>query len=374
MDNNSSDENTINNIMNIYLLKENNSDSWNVLNKEITKENADEGIFSYIKNKINEEPNNELNLDIIDYIIDKGSNSFIDKIFQPGFFDLLTDKTIENNNKNLEIKQKSLFLIKKWFDKFNDKYKALLEKYNKYKNEGIVFPEKSFKTYDKYIQINKKNNEEKKDLNLNYIEEMKTHIINLPKEVNLVEMKESKINDGNNITNYTNNNTNVPIDNPPVFKALENPFEENDTNLLENLDFPDDDQFDNKFSDIRTSDIPIYFKTLRSKSLVENYSEFVVDNGDIPTSNEMSNENSEVKNENNIKEEKKDTAIENNNNKIDSIKTNNEQQVPKNNKMSTNMNDILLRKKRENYTSTYKNYRNDPLLFENKWKKKNFRM
>ena len=363
MENNSSDESDIKNIMNIYLLNENNSNSWNLFYNDISEENPNEKIFSYIKNKINEEPNNELNCDIIDYIIDKGSNLFIDKIFQQDFFDLLTDRTIENNKENLEIKEKSLFLIKKWVNKFNDKYKTLTEKYNKYKNDGILFPEKTFKTYDKYIKINIKNNEENKDLN--YISEMKKHINSLPKEVNLVEVKESKTNVENNNNDYTNNN-NEPAESTPVFKALENPFEENNDNLLENLDFPDDEQFDNKFSDIRTSEIPTYFKTLRNKSIVENSSQFIVDNEDIP--NDYPNNINEITNEKKINEEQKD-GTENNDNKKDDKKTNNEQK-PKNPKISTNMNDILKTKKTENYTSTYKNYRNDPLLFENKWKEK----
>ena len=56
---------------------------------------------------------------------------------------------------------------------------------------------------------------------------MKTQINNLPKEVNLLEIKENKINERNNITNYTNNNNEQPV-NRTVFKALDNQFEENE--------------------------------------------------------------------------------------------------------------------------------------------------
>ena len=353
---NSNDENDTKNIMNIYLLNGENKESWDLFNLDITKDNPNENIIFYLKNKIKEEPNNELTLDIIDFIIDKGSNSIIDKLFNQDFFDLLTNQTIEINNNNSKIKDKSLFLIKKWVDKFKDKYILLIEKYNKYKNEGQIFPEIIDKTYNNYIQIDeeKKNKGENKDIyDFDYLKD----------QINNIE-KENKINNENsNKKTDEENNTN--------FNSLDNPFEDNYGNLLENIDFPEDDQFQNKFSNLRTSEIPTYFKTLRSKSIVENTTILKSKN---PNQNfnqnniRENNENNiiEENNENNIIKEN-DEKIENNGgvNKIDN------EQNKKEIKQPTNMNDIFNNNnKNDNYTSTFKNYKSNPILFQNKWNEK----
>ena len=343
------DEKDIKNIMNIYLLNGNSKESWDLLNLEINKDNSNEKIIFYLKNKINEDPNNELNLDIIDFIIDKGSNSFLDKIFQKDFLDFFTNKTIEINNNNSKIKDKSLFLIKKWVDKFKDKYILLLEKYNKYKNEGQIFPDIIFKTYNNYIQIdeNKNNNEENKELyDFNNI---KVQINNIENNIN---------NENINKKNDEENNTN--------FNSLDNPFEENYDNLFENIDFPEDDKFENKFSNLRTSEIPTYFKTLRSKSIVENTTNLKANN---PNQN-----NAEGNNENNIiKESNENNNIKQNNEKIENNANNdkiNNNQNKKEIKKVTNMNEIFNNCKNDNYTSTFRNYKTNPILFQNKWNEK----
>ena len=69
----------------------------------------------------------------------------------------------------------------------------------------------------------------------------------------------------NNVVEKSDNN----FENNTNFNALDNPFEENYDNLLENIDFPEDDKYQIKFSNLRTSEIPMYFKNLRSKSIVE---------------------------------------------------------------------------------------------------------
>ena len=68
----------------------------------------------------------------------------------------------------------------------------------------------------------------------------------------------------NNVVEKSDNN----FENNTNFNALDNPFEENYDNLLESIDFPEDDKYQNKFSNLRTSEIPMYFKNLRSKSIL----------------------------------------------------------------------------------------------------------
>ena len=144
---------------------------------------------------------------------------------------------------------------------------------------------------------------------------------------------------------------------------IKRPFEENYDNLFENIDFPEDDKYQNKFSNLRTSEIPTYFKTLRSKSIVENTTNLKANN----QNQNMDKNNIEINNESNIIKENNEDNIndENKNNKI-----NNDEQNQKENKKVTKMNEIFNVSKNDNYTSTFKNYKTNPILFQNKWNEK----
>ena len=308
MDNSIEEKNT-KNIEDIYSLKGNNKELWESFKSDINKENQNDNIINFIKNKLLEDPNNKLNLDVIDYIIDKGSDEIIGKIFQKDFFDIFINKTIINNNENIKNQEIPLYLLQKWSNKFNEKYKLLIEKYRELKNNGITFPEIQIKTYEKYLQ-NENNNE-------------------------------------NNIEN-NNNDNNIGEIGLELY-AMDNPFDENNDNLYENIDFPEDDKFENKFSNLRTSDIPSYFKCLRTKSVIENINLNDKENNEN-INNEESNENKDDKeNKNKIEEEKKKEPEQ---------------------KKNTNMNVILNTQNKYNWTSTFQNYRENPLLFQNRWKEK----
>ncbi len=309
MDNSIEEKNT-KNIADIYSLKGNNKELWESFKSDINKENQNDNIINFIKNKLLEDPNNKLNFDVIDYIIDKGSDEIIGKIFQKDFFDIFINKTIINNNENIKNQEIPLYLLQKWSNKFNEKYKLLIEKYRELKNNGITFPEIQIKTYEKYLQNENNNNE-------------------------------------NNIEN-NNNDNNIGEIGLELY-ALDNPFDENNDNLYENIDFPEDDKFENKFSNLRTSDIPSYFKCLRTKSVIENINLNDKENNEN-INNEESNENKDDKeNKNKIEEEKKKEPEQ---------------------KKNTNMNVILNTQNKYNWTSTFQNYRENPLLFQNRWKEK----
>ena len=119
-------EEDLQNIINIYSLNGNIKQLWDYFSSDINNDNLNEKIILFIKDKLSEQINIELTQDIIDYIIDKGSNSIIDKIFNQDFFDLFINKTIENKNENNLIEEKSLFLIQKWVKKFSGKYQILI--------------------------------------------------------------------------------------------------------------------------------------------------------------------------------------------------------------------------------------------------------
>jgi hypothetical protein len=60
------------NLENIYLFDGSNKGDWEFFLKDITNESFCEKIVSCILNYINTQPKNELNLDIVDYILDFG--------------------------------------------------------------------------------------------------------------------------------------------------------------------------------------------------------------------------------------------------------------------------------------------------------------
>ena len=109
---NPNEENIYKNIDNIYLYEGNSKDSWINLITDINDENKNEKNISYIKNKLLQKQNNELTLDIIDFIIEKGTKTIIDIIFKEDFFNILIN-TIIDDNTNINIQQKFLFLIQK---------------------------------------------------------------------------------------------------------------------------------------------------------------------------------------------------------------------------------------------------------------------
>ena len=156
------EEKGIQNIINIYSLNGNIKQLWDYFSSDINNDNLNEKIILFIKDKLSEQINIELTQDIVDYIIDKGSNSIIDRIFNQEFFELFINKTIENKSENNLIEEKSLFLIQKWVKKFSGKYQILIEIYNKYKKDGKSFPE-IINTYNKYTNINENNNDNLKE-------------------------------------------------------------------------------------------------------------------------------------------------------------------------------------------------------------------
>jgi hypothetical protein len=302
---NSKEDNPKNNIIKLYELKGNNKELWEKLTTNIKNGNQIKKIINFINNKLIEEPYNELNLYLLDYIIDIGNDSIIDQIFDQDGFYIFVNTTIFHNKDNKTIQDISLYLVEKWYNRFKEKYKSLMDQYKEFKNEGKEFPQNKIVTYEKYIKIENEN-----------------------------DTKEQNNNDKEN----TDNGDEIK------YNALENPFEDTYENLLEEVDFPEDEQFNNQFSNLRTSDIPTYFKTLRNKSIVveDNYNPKNKDNknqSDFEIIDEINEEYKDSDNNNNKKEEEKKKENNNSNNK-------------------------------NNWSSTFINYRKDPVLFQNKYKDK----
>lgn len=153
---------------------------------------------------------------------------------------------------------------------------------------------------------------------------------------------------------------------PPI-----NPFDENGE--LEDIDFPEEEVYPFIYSNLSKSEIPNYLRTLRSKSIIEY------------TENLQRLKQIKINEENIIHEEGINES--NNDNKIEEL--NQQEDYIGKSRTVTNMKDFFnskdIHKDFNNnipiptpaptssnpiYTSTVKNYRADPALFQNKWKEK----
>ena len=142
-----------------------------------------------------------------------------------------------------------------------------------------------------------------------------------------------------------------------------NPFDENGE--LEDIDFPEGEVYPFIYSNLSKSEIPDYLRTLRSKSIIE-YAE-----------NLQKLKNIEINEENIIHEESINES--NSDNKITEV--NQQEDYIGKSRTYTSMTDFFKNVNNNNYiptptpsnpnfTSTVKNYRSDPALFQNKWKEK----
>lgn len=112
-------------------------------------------IKTKLEQSLNEKNNINLTCDIIDFIINYGSESIIDLILEKNFLYKFFGLMKKTANSPLEIQKKVLFLLQKWKIKYenNPKYSIVEKNYQYLKEINIRFPDSNYKieTYDKYI-------------------------------------------------------------------------------------------------------------------------------------------------------------------------------------------------------------------------------
>ena len=224
---------------------------WNQILNKINNSDGDcQKVFNYMKQLINIQPNNILNLDLIDFIINYGNLNVI-SFFSQNEFLMTIINLLKNKHKTSKLIQKEIiFLIQKWYYKFinNKDLLSFTKCYLYLLKKRIVFPNKDYilKTYSKYIldeeiEIKYYKNLLKEDLN--YIEEFekienkysddiqqKTILNHKNNEINSYE-KNNYFNINEHITNYQPNNKNNEFGN---FSNHLNNMEINYKNLFGN--------------------------------------------------------------------------------------------------------------------------------------------
>ena len=112
---------------------------------------------SFLKQNLINKEKVDLTLDIIDFLINYGSQEIIEQIAQKEFLNCVLVLLKNKSKSSVEVQKKIIFLTQKWHQKFekeeNPNIKGFAENYNSLKNGGIIFPPPSFKiqTYNNYI-------------------------------------------------------------------------------------------------------------------------------------------------------------------------------------------------------------------------------
>ncbi len=142
----------------LYSVDGNGKKLWNKIINKINNSNDNTQIINYLTNLIIKQPNNELTLDILDFIITYGNNNIISLIAEKEFMNKFISLLKKEVNANIKIQMKVIFLIQKWAIKFNNDINSIFSIFNEYYdyllNKGIVFPpvDNQMETYNKFIK------------------------------------------------------------------------------------------------------------------------------------------------------------------------------------------------------------------------------
>ena len=93
-----------------------NKKNWEFLMKDISNESYSEKIVASLLESITKEPQNLLNLDLVDYILDFGCQKIVSLIAEKKFLDSILYLT----NGGEAIHKKAIYLIQKWAKKFSE--------------------------------------------------------------------------------------------------------------------------------------------------------------------------------------------------------------------------------------------------------------
>ena len=240
------------NLINLYQSKGENQLFLQLTLLDAEKETLNKQIIDYLKKQIDDQKEIDLTLDILDFIMDFCTNNdTIILISEKNFLDSII--SLLKAYISSSTKEKILFLIKKWAEKFETTFPTFNEEYKKLKEEMFQFPDEEIVTYKKYFK-NKIINEE----------------------------------------NYSGFNNNT------------------DKFSLDNIEFPED-QFSNQFSNLRTSLILDCFKNsdLSRKNTMEKIN---IQNQNNNTKNDVNKD--EKNNTNNKNSTNNDQNTDNQKNKI----------------------------------------------------------
>ena len=224
-------QNSIFSFLNLLNSDGGNENDWKNLLKDIENEDDTRAFVENIQNELDNNSNNELLLDIVDFIVDFCSEKTVILISQESFLESFLSALRKGTGSSIQVQMKIIFLIQKWGNKENINCPNFKNKYVFLKNNGIVFPQSDFKmkTYDKYIN--------------QY--EFKREIENFKKTNNNIINNDNFI-DINNINDINEFNPNEQINENEKSNDNQNQFMNNNNNLMKNFTFGNNNNENNK--------------------------------------------------------------------------------------------------------------------------------
>ena len=238
----------MNNILNEIYSNANNKQNWYNFYDIIKNGNEALYFMNYIFNSISIQPNNILNLDILDFVIDFGANTYINPLNDQNFLFTLINLLKKKYNTSEELQKELIYLIQKWAKKYYNHpfFINFKECYNYLGNKGIVFPPDNIvvPTYSKYVTKNDLESLNDNNLNQSYQYDNpfnnKNNFIsssinnNNNNFGNFNNFNDNNVNNSNNINNINNYNNNNNMN------QSFNPYEDqnlNDINGKYNISF-----------------------------------------------------------------------------------------------------------------------------------------
>ena len=239
----------MNKILNEIYSNTNNKQNWINFYNIIKKGNEALYFINYIFNSISIQPNNILNLDILDFVIDFGANTYINPLNDQNFLFTLINLLKKKYNTSEELQKELIYLIQKWAKKYYNHpfFINFKECYNYLGNKGIVFPPDNIvvPTYSKYVTKNDLESLNDNNLNQSYQYDNpfnnKNNFIsssinnnNNNNFGNFNNFNDNNVNNSNNINNINNYNNNNNMN------QSFNPYEDqnlNDINGKYNISF-----------------------------------------------------------------------------------------------------------------------------------------
>ena len=210
------------NINNIYSSEGQNKNAWQLFYKDINNDSYINNIMYLLYSNLKQNPKNGLTIDIIDFIVDFGSQNIINLVSKKEFLGSFVNLLKSDANAGRENHKKVIYLTQKWAKKFygNKNLSIFFDSYNYLKKSGIVFPPENYviNTYDKFVNQN--------------------DIINNPNETdnnnNFNNNYNSVNNNNNNLNNNNYNNNNFNNNNNSYNNNQQNNYSNNQGNNYSN--------------------------------------------------------------------------------------------------------------------------------------------
>lgn len=258
--------NSITSILNdLYSCQGNNSFLWSTLLTSFTRDNSGEECVTFIKNKLSESPNEELTLDILDYLMDNKVPSVVSLVGQKPFLNCLMELLKFENKTTMDVQKKTLYIIQKWaIMQENEPNKQIFKEFYMFlQSNGVFFPPKNDPTVVHYTYSKFINNQ--------------TEQFNNPF---------TQSNNNNPFNNQSNNNN----DNPFTQSSNDNPFNQNNNNNNSN---PFNQSNDNPFNQNNNNNNNPFTNNNNHPFTQNNNSNnpFTQNNNNNPFNNQNSNSN-----------------------------------------------------------------------------------